>query len=192
MRLNKLFFVKNITFFTIILIACWQFGTGSYIYAKAQLAQYLLNSAWAKTLQGDNQVKPWDWADTYPVAKITFSKLKQHYIVLAGGNGRTMAFGPGHVSASPLPGNGGNSVIVGHRDTHFSVLKDLIRNDEIIVELPSKKVRYRVNYTFIVDQNQVEIMHDSGMEQLTLITCYPFDTPLTGGSLRYAVVANPI
>ena len=189
---SKLIWLKRLGVLAIIVAGCWQFCSGSYIYAKAQLAQYLLNNAWSKTLQGDSKVKPWEWADTHPVAKITFNNGQKDYIVLAGGTGRTMAFAPGHVSATPLPGNGGNSVIVGHRDTHFTVLKDLKFGDEIRMQTANKQINYKVTNTFIVDQSQSEVMQDFGLEQLTLITCYPFDTIHTGGPLRYVVQAKSI
>lgn len=192
MFLSKLILLKRLGVLAIIVAGCWQFGSGSYIYAKAQLAQYLLNNAWSKTLQGESKVKPWEWADTHPVAKITFNNDQEDYIVLAGGTGRTMAFAPGHVSATPLPGNGGNSVIVGHRDTHFTVLKDLKFGDEIRMQTPNKQINYKVTNTFIVDQSQSEVMQDFGLEQLTLITCYPFDAIHTGGPLRYIVQAESI
>lgn len=192
MFLNNPIWLKKLSVLAIIVAGCWQFGSGSYIYVKAQLAQYLLNNAWSKTLQGETEVKPWDWADTYPIAKITFTSKQKDYIILAGSSGRTMAFGPGHVSASPLPGNGGNSVIVGHRDTHFTVLKDLNFGDEILVQTPNRMMSYKVANTFIVNQSQSEVMQDYGLEQLTLITCYPFDTIQPGGSLRYVVQAEPI
>ncbi|MBT8113197.1 MAG: class GN sortase [Gammaproteobacteria bacterium] len=192
MSLSKPIWLKKLSALAIIVAGCWQFGSGSYIYAKAQFAQYLLNNAWSKTLQGETKVKPWEWADTHPVAKITFNKGQEDYIVLAGGTGRTMAFAPGHVSATPLPGNGGNSVIVGHRDTHFTVLKDLKFGDEIRVQTLNKQINYKVANTFIVDQSQSEVMQDFGLEQLTLITCYPFDAIHTGGPLRYVVQAESI
>lgn len=184
--------VKTILFFIIMIASCWQFGSGSYIYAKAHLAQYLLNTAWSKTLQGETKVKPWSWADTYPIANITFNNMQENYIVLAGASGRTMAFGPGHVSGTALPGNGSNSVIAGHRDTQFSVLKDLKFGDEINVQTTSKVIQFKVVKIFIVDQSQTEIMQDYGLDQLTLITCYPFNTLQAGGRLRYVVQAIPI
>lgn len=189
---SKTMWLKRLTVLAIIAVGCWQFGSGCYIYAYAQLAQYLLNNAWSKTLQGESKVKPWEWADTHPVAKITFKNGQKDYIVLAGGTGRTMAFAPGHVSATPLPGNGGNSVIVGHRDTHFTVLKDLKYGDEISMQTFSKKINYKVTNRFIVDQSQFEVMQDFGLELLTLITCYPFDTIQAGGPLRYVVQAEAI
>lgn len=192
MLLNKLALLKKIIVLAVITIGCWQFGSGTYIYAKAQFAQLLLNDAWTKTLNGEQKVKPWRWADTYPIAKISFVDSQKNYIVLAGGSGRSMAFGPGHVSATPLPGKQGNSVIVGHRDTHFTVLKDLKLGDKVQVQMPNKQINYQVAKLLIVDQNQTEVMQDYGQEQLTLITCYPFNALQAGGPLRYVVRAEPI
>lgn len=192
MRLNNSILVKNACVIFIVLASCWQFSSGSYIYVKAQLAQYLLNNAWSKTLQGNYKVKPWHWADTYPVANIIFVRFDKEYIVLAGGTGRTMAFGPAHISSTPLPGRKSNSVIIGHRDTHFTVLKDLKPGDEVTVQTQDKNLRYKVENTFIVDEKQSEVMQNHGSELLTLITCYPFDAIKAGGSLRYIVQAQPI
>ena len=52
-------------------LALWQLGQGTYIQAKAWLAQVLIKQAWARTLEGEAQAKPWPWADTWPVARIT-------------------------------------------------------------------------------------------------------------------------
>lgn len=184
--------IKIIVFSAIMITGCWQFGSGSYIYTKAYLAQYFLSNAWSKTLQGEIKVKPWSWADTYPVAKIIFNNTQEDYIVLAGASGRTLAFGPGHISRTPLPGNGGNSVMAGHRDTHFTILKDVKLGDEITVQTPSNKIHYRIINILILDQSQTEIMQDYGVELLTLITCYPFNAIHAGGPQRYVVVAESI
>ena len=184
--------LKRITIVFILTIGCLQFGSGTYIYAKAQIAQLLLNQAWSKTLAGGKKVKPWDWADTYPIAEISFSNYNKRYIVLAGGTGRTMAFGPGHVSSSPLPGQGGNSVLVGHRDTHFAILEDLDYGDPIHIQLENKNINYSVVNSFITNEHHYEVMQEQGFEMLTLITCYPFNAIHTGGPLRYVIQAMPI
>ena len=75
-------------------LGLWQAGESAYIEAKAWLAQDLLEDAWAKTLGGAQQVKPWSWADTWPVARLQAPDLNIDRIVLAGASGRTLAFGP--------------------------------------------------------------------------------------------------
>ena len=113
----------------VILVSCllclgfWQLGHGAYIPAKAWVAQELMQQAWRRARDGDQQPRPWPWADTWPVARLSAKGGDIELIVLAGESGRTLAFGPGHLSASVLPGQQGNSVIAGHRDTHFQFLQ---------------------------------------------------------------------
>src|ERR1700730_10963293 len=46
-------------------------GQGAYIHAKAWLAQVLLERAFNETVTTGRQTKPWAWADTWPVARIS-------------------------------------------------------------------------------------------------------------------------
>ena len=173
-----------------LVIGAWQFGQGIYIYVKAELAQYLLASAWEESKQTQQPVKPWSWADTWPVARLTVPTHDIDLIVLAGDTGRTLAFGPGYNLASVTPGDTGNSIISAHRDTHFEFLKDVVTGDEIIVENQQgiKKV-YIVSSTHVVDSRDAYISVDDDSAALTLVTCFPFDTITTGGPLRFVVVA---
>lgn len=175
-------------------VSLWQLGQGSYIQAKAWLAQVLIKQAWARTQEGELHAKPWPWADTWPVARITVPGRDIERYVLAGANGRTIAFGPGHVFGTPLPGDTGNSVIGAHRDTHFAFLRELQPGEEIVIQ---KSVggtrRYRVAGTEIVDKSETRVLAQRhGEPRLTLITCYPFDALRAGGPLRYVVTAYAI
>ncbi|MBK6632206.1 MAG: class GN sortase [Betaproteobacteria bacterium] len=178
----------------VLAFGLWQLGQGSYIQAKAWLAQVLIKQAWARTLDGEAQAKPWPWADTWPVARITVPDRGIERFVLAGANGRAIAFGPGHVFGTPLPGEAGNSVIGGHRDTHFAFLRDLRHGEEILVQKSAAGIRrYRVEHSEIVDKGDTRALAqaDDGA-RLTLITCYPFDALRAGGPLRYVVTAKAI
>ena len=179
----------NIIILLILICGLWQFGSGTYIFVKATLAQFLLENAWSKNVNDGIRAKPWKWADTYPVAKIIFDSQQKEFIVLAGASGRNMAFGPTHVSATPLPGQQGNSVIVGHRDTHFAALQYLTLGEIIRIQLSEKNLRYQIVDTFVINENQIDIMTSYDQEILTLVTCYPFKAIQPGGPLRYVVQA---
>jgi sortase A len=179
----------------IVLPLCgmWQIGSASYIHAKAILAQVLLETAWDKTVHGQQEVKPWPWADTWPISRLDVPGLGIDRIVLAGASGSSLAFGPGHLFGSPLPGQQGNTVIAGHRDTHFRFLKDIQPGE--LIQLQSNKGRtisYEVSETIIVDEKQAEYLANTSENTLTLITCYPFDAIRPGGPLRYLVIAKQI
>ena len=130
------------------------------------------------------------WNDTWPVARLGLGSEGGSVLVLAGASGRTLAFGPGHLGSTPLPGAGGNSAIAGHRDTHFAALADLDPGDGLWVEIPGRTLGYRVTETRVVDQAEVGVLADRGHEGLTLITCYPFDALIPGGPLRFVVFAE--
>ncbi len=178
----------------LLTIGLWQLGQGGYIQAKAWLAQVLIKQAWARTLEGEAQARPWPWADTWPVARITVPGRDIERFVLAGANGRAIAFGPGHVFGTPLPGEAGNSVIGAHRDTHFAFLRELRAGEEIVVQKSAAGIRrYRVEHSEIVDKSETRVMAQHDKEtRLTLITCYPFDALRAGGPLRYVVTAKAI
>lgn len=175
----------------LLLAGVWQTGEAAYIHLKAQLAQQLLRTAWEKTRAGEKEVKPWPWADTWPVARLRVPSQGVDLYVLAGASGRTLAFGPGHLSGTPLPGQTGNSVLSAHRDTHFDFVKKLAAGNELIVENPDGKITsYRISTMLVVDKHETWVTRNAEDSRLTLITCYPFDAIIPGGPLRYVVTAE--
>ena len=175
----------------LISFSTWHAGEAAYIHAKAWLAQKLIANAWDKSRAQGAAMRPWPWADTYPVARIEAPGQGESLVVLSGASGRTLAFGPGHVEGTPLPGAPGNAVVSGHRDTHFAFLRRLRRGDALLVQSPDGvTVRYRVAATEVVHRKDVRVMMDAGDDRLTLVTCYPFDSAVPGGPLRYVVVAT--
>jgi len=170
-------------------LAC--FGGGLTIHAKAGLAQVLLHSAWAKTQESGMPAKPWPWADMHPVARLIAPAQDADLLVLSGASGRTLAFGPGHLSGSAIPGDPGNSVITAHRDTHFRFLQRLVAGDTLVVEGRNGARRhFHVRTTYVADYRVLNIPRDTFQPTLTLVTCYPFDAINPGGPLRYVVVAE--
>ena len=166
-------------------------GQGAYIPAKAWLAQELMLRAWSRMQSGETRVTPWPWADTWPIARLTAKSGDVDLIVLAGGSGRTLAFGPGHMSASAMPGEVGNAVIAGHRDTHFRFLKDVQVGEILKFESGrASEHSYEVIDIDIVDSRKGSLLLDTDVAMLSLVTCYPFDAIDVGGPLRYVVTAR--
>jgi sortase A len=168
------------------------FGQGTYIHAKALLAQVLLERAFEKTIATGRETKPWSWADTWPVARIEVKRLHARAIVLAGTSGQALAFGPGHVEQTPNAGERGVAVYSAHRDTHFAFLKNVIVGDEIdVTRSDGRKFRYRADSTSVVrfDTSGIDPLADG--YRLVLSTCWPFDA-LMQGPERYLVHATMI
>jgi sortase A len=194
----KLLISKHKCLTLILLLGTYQFSGGLYIFAKAELAQYLIADAWHKNLQSAEQHKPWPWADTHPVAELIIQD--KSWYVLAGASGRNLAFAPSHVSSTPEPGEIGNSVIVGHRDTQFNSLKSLQKGDLIEVKTKHKRQKFKVTMLRIAEHSQLEYLQsdinndtfDDDQSSLTLITCYPFDSVLPNPTHRYIIRAIAI
>jgi sortase A len=166
-----------------------QGGRGAWIYAKAELAQVLLRRSWSETLAGRERVRPWPWADAWPVARIILPD--GDHVVLGGASGRNLAFAPGHLDGSAAPGGAGTCVIAGHRDTHFAALESLAAGNCVQLEDASGNLSsYRVTGTAVVDESQTEVLAESLEPTLVLITCWPFDAVDPGGRLRYVVWAE--
>ena len=176
--------------YVLILIGAIVTIKGAWIPAKAVLGQVLLERAWQETLLTQKLVKPWPWADTWPIAKLSCERLGVHRIVLEGASGEVLAFGPGHQQDTVLPATSGNSVIVGHRDTSFSFLRNLQQGDLLLVENRNgKKVEYLVQQSIIKNADELYLVRTQE-PWLTLITCYPFDALTAGGEKRFLIFAE--
>ncbi|SRR5258706_3006508 len=175
-------------------VSLWRAGEAMVIRAKALLAQRLIARAWNRSLATGAAVKPWPCADVFPVARLEAPRQGSALMVLASAGGRTLlAFGPGHVDGTPLPGDPGNAVVSGHRDTHFAFLRDLRSGDILVVHSASGRVvRYVVSGIEVVRNKDVRVLLDTGDDRLTLVTCYPFDSAVPDGPLRYVVVATRV
>ncbi len=185
--------IRIVAFGLCLSAAAFCFGQSAWILAKAQLAQILLRQAWTDTRSPQDHVRPWPWSDAWPVARLHFPRLRTDYVVLSDASGRTLAFAPGHLTGSALPGTAGNVVVAGHRDTHFRALEDLEIGDLIELEAPSRQTTaYRVVAIEVVDYRDASALEDTPEPMLTLITCYPFRALRPGGPLRYVVRARGI
>jgi sortase A len=168
-------------------------AAGAWIPIKAWAAQLLIDAAWRREHTLSQMAVPWPWADTRPVAKLTVGegRAATTLVVLEGSSGRNLAFGPVHDAASVAPGALGNSVIEGHRDTHFKMLRAAKPGDRVTVETPDgSRSIFVVTDVRIVDSRRTRILLDANAALLTLVTCYPFDAINPGGPLRWLVTAE--
>lgn len=177
----------------LLLLGIQQLSSAALIQAKARLAPLLIEKAWEQTLRsGAPAVKPWPWADTWPVGRLRVEALDVDLLVLEGDSGNALAFGPGRALPSAELGSGGTAVIGGHRDTHFAFLQQLRKGHLLQLQLASgESLEYQVQALRIVDASQVQLPVNTAVEALLLITCYPFDALQAGGPLRYVVTVLP-
>jgi len=166
-------------------------ASANYIELKAIASQYLLQRAWAKTLDGEKLSHPWPWSDSYPVARIVMNRLDVDLIVQEGDQGAVLAFGPGHQINSTLPPSEGNCVVVGHRDTSFKFLQYVEIGDVFKLQSSDGSFHYyKVETRDII--NYKELYFSRRPAGLSLVTCYPFNGVNPATQLRYVVTARKI
>jgi sortase A len=168
----------------------WLVGAGAIIPVKARLAQLLLDRAFAASLASHRPARAWPWADAWPVARIRVPRLGIEEIVLSGGSGEAMAFGPTLLPGAGRLGERGTAVFAAHRDTHFRFLGALRAGDLIEVQETSGRIlRYRAGPGRVVRYDRFGVDRDAASPAIALVTCWPIGA--TGhGPWRYVVTAQ--
>ena len=126
-----------------------------------------------------------------PVAALTIPRVALSASVLQGSDTRTLRRGPGHLERTALPGQPGNVVIAGHRDSFFRPLQHVRVGDDIFLDSPAGRFHYRVTTLDIVDPHDRGVTAPTPEAALTLFTCYPFWV-LGNAPQRFVVRATPV
>lgn len=115
---------------------------------------------------------PTEVTDT--LTRLSFPAQDKEFVVRDGGSRTNLLLGPAHMEWSPDPGEPGNSIIAGHRDTHFRFLKNVRKGDVITVDRGGKRYEYRIVDFEIVRATDDRYYQPTATPMLTLVTCYPF------------------
>lgn len=100
--------------------------------------------------------------------------------------------GVGHYKDSYYPGEGGQIVLSGHRDTVFTRLEEVKLGDELRIKLGYGKFSYRIINTKIVDAEDTSVITlQNNKEELILTTCYPFGY-IGNAPQRYIIYAEKV
>ncbi len=108
------------------------------------------------------------------VGQIEISSIGLTAMIEEGDNGRTLRRAVGHIPGTALPGQPGNVVLAGHRDTFFRPLRNIHKGDEITLTTLNGSYCYRVDFTEVVTPQDTDVLDNSNEAILTLVTCYPF------------------
>ena len=109
-----------------------------------------------------------------PLGRIEISTIGLAAMVAEGTDRRTLQRAVGHITGTALPGQQGNMAIAGHRDTFFRGLRNIHKNDEITLTTLDGAYSYRVDFTQVVQPEDIAVLDHSDDAILTLVTCYPF------------------
>ena len=108
-----------------------------------------------------------------PLTKLSIPKIQLEDVVLEGTTRHPLLLGPAHLAGSALPGDPGNAVIAGHRDTFFRHIHSLRYGDNIYVFRSGRRFHYVVRARRIVVPTDTSVLRSTECPELTLITCYP-------------------
>ncbi|MEH7332670.1 class D sortase [Neobacillus drentensis] len=106
---------------------------------------------------------------------LVIPKIKAELAIVEGTDPDDLEKGVGHYKGSFFPGDKGQIVLSGHRDTVFRRLGELKIGDSLKMQMPYGNYTYEITHTKIVKSNDTSIItlqHEK--EELILTTCYPF------------------
>ncbi len=107
--------------------------------------------------------------------RISFPSHGGHdLIVTDGASEGNLLRGPVRVEWAAAPGEQGNCIIAAHRDTHFQILQELKRGDQITLERSGQTYRYQIVALQVVRPDDTSYYQPTQAPVLTLVTCYPF------------------
>jgi LPXTG-site transpeptidase (sortase) family protein len=110
-----------------------------------------------------------------PIGILEIPRLGLSSVVLEGDDAAALLLGVGHLSDTPFPWRGGNSVFAAHRDTFFRPLAGIRRNDVIRFSTADTEFEYVVKELKVVKPTELAVLGPTPSATLTLITCFPFD-----------------
>jgi sortase A len=125
--------------------------------------------------QGETTARPRAVEKGRPIGTLEIPRLGLSSVVLEGDDTAALLFGVGHLSDTPLPWHGGNSVFAAHRDTFFRPLAGIRRNDIIRFSTADAEFEYVVKEIKVVEPTDLAVLNATPSATLTLITCFPFD-----------------
>ena len=115
-------------------------------------------------------------ADGSALGRIVIPKVGLDTVMVQGVGVADLKKGPGHMPWTPLPGQPGNAVVIGHRTTYgapFYSINELAPGDHIIVETAIGKTIYAVRETTVVKPTYTWVTANRPGAWLTLTACEP-------------------
>jgi LPXTG-site transpeptidase (sortase) family protein len=144
-------------------------------YGEMYLEQKRLADAWEQeqAIRAESLGTQPAHAKDESMVRLVIPKIDLASFVVEGTNHKSLLLGPGHMTKTAEPGEIGNAVITGHRDTFFRHIYELEKGDQVYVERRGKRFVYQVTSKKIVDPDDMSVIRPTSDAQVTLITCYP-------------------
>jgi sortase A len=173
---------KSLRWLETVLLVAGLAAVDYYIWVNAESVVYQAYQEWKfdRTLHAPVVNAPGGAESRTPhaadevIGRLEIPRLNIRAIVREGAGEDTLHHAVGHVPSTAFPGDIGNVGFAAHRDTFFRPLRNIRKNDRIIVSTLSGTYQYLVQTTQIVNPDDVSVLKASASKELTLVTCYPF------------------
>ncbi|HXJ17700.1 MAG TPA: class D sortase [Candidatus Polarisedimenticolia bacterium] len=163
--------------YVFLVIGILAIGYAGYVLASARAYQAIETARLERIVVPQPEVR----REVSPVAvgsvlgQLEIPRIKLSVIVVQGDSSKLLRRAVGHLPATALPGEPGNVALAGHRDTFFRPLRHIQPGDDITLRTQEGDFHYRVDSTRVVPPTATEVLRSSGVPELTLITCFPFN-----------------
>ena len=156
-----------------VLLAGGVFGLGyaGYVVADTHIYQTIEQSKFEKVSHSE---APHPAVEGTAIGEMEVPRLGLKAIFVQGDSPRILRHAVGHISETALPGEAGNVVLTGHRDSFFRPLRSIQVGDAITIKTLDGKFGYEVASTEVVLPSDVQVLQPSSENTLTLVTCFPF------------------
>ena len=109
------------------------------------------------------------------IGRLGIPRVNVSVIVLEGADSSVLDVAAGHIPGTALPGLSGNVGIAAHRDTFFRSLREIRVQDRLSFRTAAGIFQYAVESTEVVEPSDTGVLRQNAGEELTLVTCYPFN-----------------
>lgn len=195
-KIMKRLFIGIPIFFIVIGIAIisfagWELTKQTFLLTRTMTKDYTPDMPQRKfTVETkDEKMQIHRFAAGEEMGGVTIPSISLNSPLIHGTLDEHLAKGIGHYAGSVYPGEGGNVVISGHRDTVFRKLGDVKIGDLITINTSYGSYTYKASGTRIVDKDDRTVIVPSDKEMLTITTCYPFSY-IGSAPKRYIVTAQ--
>jgi sortase A len=113
--------------------------------------------------------------DSQLIGRLEIPSVRLSVMVSEGVDDASLRKAAGHLPSSALPGDAGNFVLLGHRDTFFRPLRGIAQGDTVRVRSRGEVFSYTVDSIRIESPELSWAVQETSAPMLTLITCFPFD-----------------
>jgi sortase A len=164
--------MRRLLSYSLVAVGLLLVAKAAFIVVSAEASQPRAGVRWAEAHADDNHTPL-----TLPpgaVGRLRFRRLNRHVYVWGDEHPGNLAKGPVWLRQTRSFVSGGNTVIAGHRDTHFRLLKDARVGDIFEIQDDNARRAFRVSLIRIVRPTDRALLAPTAEKAVTLVTCYPF------------------